>query len=98
MGDDGVVLRDERQTYDDGTVARVRVLAVPESDRFPDGVKYAFHYGNRHKPVPIVRYDNHHGRHEVHRDDHVEPIEFPGIQSLYRQWRSELPSDKQADW
>jgi hypothetical protein len=66
MGDDVAVLRDEIEAYSDGTVARVRILAVPESDRFPDGVKYAFHYGVAGTEQPIVRFDNHHGPHELH--------------------------------
>lgn len=45
MDDDVVVAVDEIEAYDDGTVARIRVLRVPESSRFPDGLKYAFHYG-----------------------------------------------------
>lgn len=98
MGEDVTVLQDEIEAYDDGTVARVRVLAVPTSDRFPEGLKYAFHYGEAGGDTPIVRYDNHHGPHEVHRGSNVDEIDFPGLQELYRRWRSELPADKQADW
>ena len=46
MGDDAVVVRDEIDAYNDGTIARVRVLSVPDSDRFPAGIKDAFHYGD----------------------------------------------------
>ena len=45
MSDDVVAFVDLRAVYDDGTVVQVRILSVPESDRFPDGVKYGFHYG-----------------------------------------------------
>ena len=45
MSDDVTVLEDEIEAYADGTVARVRVLSVPTSDRFEDGIKYAYHYG-----------------------------------------------------
>jgi len=61
MDEDVIILRDEIEAYNDGTVARVRILAVPESDRFPEGIKYAFHYGEAGADHPIVRYDNHHG-------------------------------------
>jgi len=98
MGEDVTVLRDEITAYDDGTVARVRILAVPESDKFPDGVKYAFHYGKAGGDDPIVRYDNHHGPHEVHRGEDTEEIEFPGVNPLYKRWRTELPADKRQDW
>ena len=43
MGDDVAVLEDEIQAYDDGTVVRIRILDVPVSDQYPDGIKYAFH-------------------------------------------------------
>lgn len=97
MGD-VVVLRDEIEAYADGTVARVRVLPVPESDQFPEGIKYAFHYGEAGGRNPIVRYDNHHGTHEVHRGPSTEEIDFPGLQVLYRRWRTDLPEEKRDDW
>ena len=98
MDEDVTILRDEIEAYDDGTVARVRTLAVPESDRFPEGVKYAFHYGEAGANHPIVRDDNHHGPHEVHRGRETVEIEFPGLQRLYGRWREELPANKQQDW
>jgi hypothetical protein len=98
MDEDVTVLRDEIEAYDDGTVVRVRVLSVPSSEKFPSGIKYSFHYGEAGADHPIVRYDNHHGPHELHRGSTVEEIEFPGLQQLYQQWRSELPDDKQDDW
>ena len=36
MRDDVAVLEDQTRAYVDGTVARIRVLAVPESSRFPE--------------------------------------------------------------
>ena len=98
MDEDVTTVRDEIEAYDDGTVARVRVLAVPASERFPEGIKYAFHYGETGPDNPIVRYDNHHGPHEIHHGAGVEEIDFPGLQELYQQWRGELPADKQEDW
>lgn len=98
MGEDVEVLRDESRVYDDGTVARVRVLAVPESDRFPEGIKYAMHYGRLESDAPIVRIDNHHGPHELHQGEAVWEIEFPGFETLYRTWRAALPAEKRADW
>jgi hypothetical protein len=47
MDEDVTVLRDEIQAYDDGTVARVRVLSVPTSDRFPEGVNMPFTTGEQ---------------------------------------------------
>ena len=98
MGDDVVVLEDEIQAYDDGTVARVRVLEVPESDQYPDGVKYAFHYGVAGAEDPIIRFDNHHGPHELHIAGQVFELEFDGLQPLYQAWRAALPPEKRIDW
>lgn len=98
MREDVSVLRDDTRVYDDGTVARVRVLAVPESDRFPEGVKYAMHYGEMGAADPIIRFDNHHGSHELHVGATVWEIEFPGFHTLYEAWRAALPPEKRTDW
>ncbi|MFB6083790.1 MAG: DUF6516 family protein [Halorientalis sp.] len=98
MDDDVTVLKDEISAYDDGTVARARVLEVPQSDRFPDGIKYAFHCGEAGSGDPIIRFDNHHGPHEPHLDTEAFEIDFPGLQQLYRAWRAALPPEKRCDW
>lgn len=53
------VLEDRRRAYDDRTIPRVRILAVPESDTYPEGLKYSFHYAPTGAAHPIVRFDNH---------------------------------------
>jgi hypothetical protein len=98
MGDDVVVLEDETAAYDDGTVAKARVLSVPESERFPEGLKYAFHYGEAGGDEPIVRFDNYHGPHELHIGGGTFEFEFRGLQPLYRAWRAALPAEKRRDW
>jgi len=98
MADDVVVIRDEIEAYRDGHVARVRVLSVPESAQYPDGIKYAFHYSKAGAERPILRFDNHHGPHELHIGGQTFEIEFPGLQALYRAWRAGLPPEKRDDW
>lgn len=98
MGDDVTVLRDDIEAYDDGTVARIRVLAVPESTQYTEGVKYAFHYGDAGEDHPIIRFDNHHGPHELHLGPQTFEIAFPGLQPLYRAWWAALPQAKRGDW
>jgi len=98
MDDAVTVIRDETQVYRDGTVASVRVLSVPESDRFPDGLKYSFHYGRAEGDAPIVRFDNHHGSHHLHVGSQRFDVDFPGLEATYRAWRSTLPDDKRDDW
>ena len=98
MSDDVIVLEDEISAYADGTVARVRVLSVPTSERFEEGIKYAYHYGEAGGDHPIIRFDNHHGPHELHIGETTYTIEFPGLEALYRAWRAALPQQKRADW
>ncbi|UHQ96432.1 toxin-antitoxin system TumE family protein [Natrinema halophilum] len=98
MSDDVTVVRDEIEAYADGTVARVRVLAVPKSTKFPEEVKYSFHYGVAGGENPYIRLDNHHGVHELHLGSRTYEGDFPGLQTLYRAWRAALPFEKRTDW
>ena len=98
MGDDVEVLEDEIQAYDDGTVVRIRILDVPDSDQYPEGVKYAFHYGEAGADDPIIRFDNHHGPYELHIAGQVFEIEYDGLAQLYRAWRAALPPEKRIEW
>jgi len=88
--DDVEVVRDRRRDFGN-EVVRIRVLRVPESETFPRGIKYAYHYGRKGGDDPILRYDNHHGVHERHEGDIVEEIDFPGYEALLRRFISELP-------
>lgn len=87
--DDVAEIYDRRFDFGDNLV-RIRVLKVPESDTFPDGVKYAFHYGAKGDD-PYLRHDNHHGIHERHDGDHVHEIDFPGYEALLGRFRREIP-------
>lgn len=98
MGDEVEVLEDDIQAYDDGTVVRIRILDVPDSDQYPEGVKYAFHYGEAGADEPIIRFDNHHGPHELHIAGQVFEIEYEGLQPLYEAWRAGLPAEKRIEW
>lgn len=100
MSDDVVALVDRSKVYEDGTVVQVRILSVPESDRFPDGVKYGFHYGRtRGTDDPMIRFDNHHGGHELHvGENRFELEDFPGFESIARCFVAALPASKRDDW
>jgi hypothetical protein len=98
MSDDVTVLEDEIKAYADGTVARVRVLSVPTSERFEEGIKYAYHYGVAGASDPVIRFDNHHGPHELHLEKTTYEFDFPGLATIYRAWRAALPPEKRADW
>lgn len=94
-GDDDAdveVVRDRRRDFGE-YVVRIRLLRVPTSKKFPEGIKYAFHYGKKGCAEPILRYDNHHGDHERHDGDTVAEIEFPGYEELLRRFIRELPDE-----
>jgi hypothetical protein len=75
--------------------AEIRAYRVPESNRYPDGIKYAMQYGNAAGET-IVRYDNfpdhpgaaHHHKHRA--DGTVKDIEFEGLRSLFERFKNEV--------
>jgi len=88
LNDDVRVLEDTSRYFEDGHVLRARILAVPESEKFPDGIKYRFHYGTNDSET-LIRYDNSHGDHDRHTPDGLdEDYEFPGYRAIKdRFWR-----------
>jgi len=88
--DDVRVLEDTERRFEDGTVLRVRVLDVPVSEKFPDGVKYRLHYGTDDGET-LLRYDNSHGVHERHTPDGLdEDYEFPGYGAVQKRFWDEV--------
>lgn len=93
--DDAWVIVDESRHFDDGTVVRVRVLRVPASDTYPEGYKYGMQYGVRGGET-IVRFDNHHGPHELHLGDETFTHETTEWRTIYDCFRASLPADKRT--
>lgn len=88
--DDVVELVNEDIEPEANTVARMRVLAVPESEKFPEGMKYRLHYGTVGGDT-IVRYDNSHGVHERHTADGLDDeYTFPGYVEVRTRFRWEV--------
>jgi len=69
--------------------AAVVIMRVPDSGKFPEGVKYRLHFGTVDGET-IVRYDNSHGVHERHEGDEVEHIEFPGVEALVERFEADI--------
>lgn len=94
-GDDAVTLLIRERENFEARYAEVEAWAVPDSDRYPDGVKYSFQYGEFDGDT-IIRYDNfpdhpdaaHHHKHT--EDGRVVDTEFEGVAALYRQFKSEV--------
>jgi hypothetical protein len=70
-------------------VYNVVAWSVPESEDYPEGVKYRFHYGTIDGQT-ILRYDNSHGVHERHTPAGVSIVEFGGLREHYRRFRLEV--------
>lgn len=77
--------------------AEVTAFRVPESDRYPEGIKYSMQYGNAAGET-ILRYDNFPDhpdieRHHKHRPDgSVENIAFEGLRPLFERFKTEVRS------
>lgn len=82
--------------------AEISAVLVPESDRYPEGIKYSMQYGNAAGET-IVRYDNfpdhpeaaHHHKHRA--DGTVEDVDFEGLYALFQRFQSEV-IDHGHDW
>lgn len=75
-----------------GRFARVKVRLVPESEEYPEGVKYSMHYGAADGST-ILRYDNAHESfkgHERHDANGTSEIDFPGWEALLRRFAEEV--------
>jgi hypothetical protein len=75
--------------------AEVSAYSVPESERYPEGIKYSMQYGNAAGET-IIRYDNfpdhpdaaNHHKHRV--DGTVEEVDFEGVRPLFRRFKTEV--------
>lgn len=84
---DAVLLVDRRHNFGE-TFARVRALAVPSTDRYPDGVKYSMHYGFRDGDTTAVAND----------DGTIEPVDFPGVRTLAERFKREVSETYDEPW
>lgn len=82
-------------TTSNGT--RIEVLAwnVPESEEYPEGIKYKFQAYDIETKATILRYDNYNkhagSRHHKHiGENETEKIKFNGIKQAYRKFIEEV--------
>jgi hypothetical protein len=103
VGEDGDAERLVSVTRDFGDrYAEVSAYRVPESDRYPEGIKYSMQYGNAAGET-VFRYDNFPdhpdaSRHHKHRTDGaVEEVEFDGLRQLFERFKEEV-REHGNDW
>lgn len=85
MGSDVEIVRDYRREHSDRSIENVKIMRVPQSEKFPEGVKYRMNH-TATSNYPQFRFDNSHGVHEMHIGDDVCQIEFQGLRELYRRF------------
>lgn len=98
--DAATLLLGERVNFKDRYV-EVRAWSVPESDRYPDGVKYSLQYGD-YDGSTIIRYDNFPdhpdaAHHHKHTSSGVVDVDFEGVLPLYQQFKTEV-NNHGYDW
>ncbi|MFB6100672.1 MAG: DUF6516 family protein [Candidatus Nanohalobium sp.] len=94
--------RDEIEIGNDVVLLERMAAVVPESEKFPSGVKYRFHACQANGDL-IVRYDNandaHVAKHHKHVVEDGEEVTKPisnnpeteeGLLELLKQWRREV--------
>ncbi|MFB6100165.1 MAG: DUF6516 family protein [Candidatus Nanohalobium sp.] len=82
-------------TTSDGTKIEVLAWKVPESEKYPEGIKYKFQAYRPEDGETILRYDNHNrhagSRHHKHvGEDKTEATEFDSLQELYTKFIEEV--------
>ena len=89
-----IILREDN-TKPDGSRYEMVAWAVPESDEFPEGLKYSFQYMDAAGET-LLRFDNapYHldvGRHHRHTPEgEIESLEYTGLPDLIEQFQTEV--------
>lgn len=99
MGEDGdeevKQILDKTERFPTGAYIDVDAYHVPTSDRYPEGVKYSFQYGDS-EGATIIRYDNFpdHPNAPTHHkhtgDGRIVAVDFEGVLSLYDRFKREV--------
>ena len=94
-----LLMREELDFPETGRIVRIRVWRIPESDAYPSGVKYSFHYGDKQGNT-ILRYDNSHADTKGHKRHTASGLDddydFPGdYRSLLQRFRNEVTTHEQ---
>lgn len=80
---------------EDRKIVNVTIGTTDDVDAYPSGWRYALNYGTIDGET-ILRYDNAHEKtkgHEMHTDDDVEAVDFPGMTALYEQFLEVVRAD-----
>ncbi|MCH7873668.1 MAG: hypothetical protein IH965_00020 [Gemmatimonadetes bacterium] len=80
--------------FEDGNRYEMLAWSIPESEEYPEGIKYRFQYMDEDGST-LLRYDNSHhregvGMHHRHTSDSVEGMEFEGLTTHIRRFKEDI--------
>jgi hypothetical protein len=82
----------------DGTIVEAKAWRVPESEEFPEGLKYSFQHYDPETGETLLRYDNYNkhagSRHHKHEDGETEAVEFEGLKDHYERFLDEVEKNE----
>jgi len=86
-------------TEENGDIGEVRITKVPESIRFPEGIKYSCAYIRNHKR--LIGYDNSEGdqqgpNHHKHIKDRIVRYEFTDMWKLLEDFNEDIEKIKRG--
>jgi len=93
------VIYEDEETFADGSRYEMIATSVPESDDYPEGVKYRFQYMSEDGRTRL-RFDNfpehpNVDRHHYHTPDGVaDDIEYTGLADHIRRFHAEIDASK----
>ncbi|QHS17330.1 toxin-antitoxin system TumE family protein [Halopenitus persicus] len=95
------VIYEDSDTFDDGSRYEMVATDVPESEDYPEGVKYRFQYMTAAGRT-VLRFDNFPdhpdvGRHHYHTPDGVFDVEYTGLSDHVRAFHREVDDRRTAD-
>lgn len=75
---------DYRENIDSDTVVSVTIWKVPESENFPEGIKYKLQAFDADTGKTLLRYDNHNDAHEARHHKHVGESNTKQIENPFK--------------
>lgn len=94
------VIFEDTDTFDDGTRYAMIATAVPESEEYPEGVKYRFQYmaEDGRTLLRFDNYPNHPGvdRHHYHAPDGVHSIDYGGLRNHVERFLDEVDARREG--
>ena len=81
----------EKSIYGDGSIMDLVVWGIPESEKYPDAVRYRLAFIARGGERPAVLYDNHYPKgHHKHIGKDEMPYHYRDIETLFKDFDDDV--------